>query len=360
MVFASSPITFLYDDAGKRTVKAVKPFSGVLRFALVPPPADDSGVTGTGFPGIHDGVQLSSSSGVKRLDISRICISSCGTCYVGVSEGREVPTASCQSSPFQFCGGGGSEAVMAVGAPSTNMPRLSSNLILYQWPMQSRINGSKFRHSQLLMLESTTSCGAKDGLQYPEDEQFDLEYHCIKGRMIPVVGTSWQYQETLPSLGFDDDDALTQIATMDGGVRQTILDQVKKDLVRVLPTFDENVYGFGKQVARLAQLVHISYMLSSPSAQTKTIKPTRRLQRMRRIRMQHSYRRDWTRCAGFLCTFLRDGQKDTLMFDSQFGGITTKDGLEDTQADFGNGRFNVSPGRFDHFSSYCVETSISV
>jgi hypothetical protein len=43
----------------------------------------------------------------------------------------------------------------------------------------------------------------------------------------------------------------------------------------------------------------------------------------------------------YVCTFLRDGQNDKLLFDSKFGGMVTMDGLEDTQADFGNGRFNV-------------------
>jgi len=339
MVFASSPITFLYDGAAKRTVKAVEPFSGVLRFALVPPPADDSGVTGTGFPGIHDGVQLSSSSGVKRL----------------IYHASVYPVAGHVTWEFQKEGSTNSNGVnqaisSLVGGGGTSGGSLSSinkyAKVKFEFDTLSMADASQGStdksslHSQLLMLSLPHHAELMDGSDILKNELFDLEYHCIKGRMIPIVGTSWQYQETLPSLGFDDDDALTQIATMDGGIRQTILDQVKKDLVRVLPTFDENVYGFGKQVARLAQLVHISYMLSSPSAANKSHKANKKDTKAAPHTNAAFVQEGLDSLRRLLCTFLRDGQKDTLMFDSQFGGIVTKDGLEDTQADFGNGRFN--------------------
>ena len=42
MVFASEPIELRLDGLSKRTVQSTKPYSGVLRFALIPPPTPTS------------------------------------------------------------------------------------------------------------------------------------------------------------------------------------------------------------------------------------------------------------------------------------------------------------------------------
>eukprot|EP00559_Dactyliosolen_fragilissimus_P000872 CAMPEP_0184868516 /NCGR_PEP_ID=MMETSP0580-20130426/30714_1 /TAXON_ID=1118495 /ORGANISM="Dactyliosolen fragilissimus" /LENGTH=79 /DNA_ID=CAMNT_0027369461 /DNA_START=25 /DNA_END=261 /DNA_ORIENTATION=- len=75
--------------------------------------------------------------------------------------------------------------------------------------------------------------------------------------MTPVLGHKWSYDEKLIDFGFDDAESLGMVASMENITKEVIIEQAKQDLSRVLPTLDENVYGFGKQVARLAQIVHV-------------------------------------------------------------------------------------------------------
>ena len=349
LVFASSPITLIYDAAGKRTVKASEPFTGVLRFALVPPPVDDDGIASAGSSGIHNSVQLSASSGVKRLIYHASIYPVAG--HVAWEFQKETTTGgkSNLNQALSSVMGDGISSIgstigtIASGATSSNKyatVKFEYDILSMSDTAQKSTDRPSLK-SQLLMLAlphhaEQMSTGLLKG------DQFDLGYQCIKGMMQPIVGDSWQYEEALPTLGFDDDDTLHGLSTMDDTIRDSILDQVKKDLVRVLPAFDENVYGFGKQTARLAQLVHIGHMLSLPSARTKSNSEETKYDKNSTHPAPGFVEDGLDSLRKYVCTFLRDGQKDKLLFDSKFGGMVTKDGLEDTQADFGNGRFNVS------------------
>ena len=350
LVFASSPITLIYDAAGRRTVKSSKPFTGVLRFALVPPPVDDDGIASAGSSGIHDSVQLSASSGVKRLIYHASIYPVAGHVAWEFQKETTLGGKSNLNQALSSVVGDGISSIgstigtIASGSTSSNKyatVKFEYDILSMSDTAQQSTDRSSLK-SQLLMLAlphhaDQMSTGLLKG------DQFDLGYQCIKGMMQPVVGDSWQYQEALPALGFDDDETLLGLSTMDDTIRDSILDQVKKDLVRVLPAFDENVYGFGKQTARLAQLVHIGHMLSLPSANTKS--KANNEEEGKDKNSAHpapGFVEDGLdSLRKYVCTFLRDGQKDKLFFDSKFGGMVTKDGLEDTQADFGNGRFNV-------------------
>jgi len=349
LVFASSPITLIYDAAGKRTVKASKPFTGVLRFALVPPPTDESGVVNPGFSGMHDSVQLSASSGVKRLIYHASVYPVSG--HVAWEFQKETTTggkSNLNQALSNVVGDGISSIGNTIGtiaSGSTGSNKYATVKFQYDiLSMSDTAQKSTDRSSldsELLMLALPHHANQMTSGLLKRD-QFDLGYQCIKGMMQPVVGASWQYEESLPTLGFDDDETLNSLSRMDDKIRNTILDQVKKDLVRVLPSFDENVYGFGKQTARLAQLVHIGHVLSLPSARTKTENEESTDNKNLRHPAPWFVEDGLDSLRKYVCTFLRDGQKDTLLFDSKFGGMVTKDGLLDTQADFGNGRFNVS------------------
>jgi len=348
LVFASSPITLIYDATGKRTIKATKPFTGVLRFALVPPPTDDSGVASAGSAGFHDSVQLSASSGVKRLIYHASVYPVSGHVEWEFQKETTVGSKSNLNQVLSSVVGDGISSIgntlgtITSGSTGSNKyaaVKFQYDILSMSDTTQQSTDRSSLK-SQLLMLAlphhvDQMSTGMLKG------DQFDLGYQCIKGMMQPVVGDSWAYEEALPTLGFDDDETLHSLSTMDEAIRNSILDQVKKDLVRVLPAFDENVYGFGKQTARLAQLVHIGHMLSLPSARGKSKqeedKDTNDIPHPAPGFVEDGL--DSLR--KYVCTFLRDGQNDKLLFDSKFGGMVTMDGLEDTQADFGNGRFNV-------------------
>jgi len=59
---------------------------------------------------------------------------------------------------------------------------------------------------------------------------------------------------------FESCNSLQIAEKMDDGSSDIILPQIKQDLTRVLPPFNEDIYGFGKWVARLVQLAHIVYL----------------------------------------------------------------------------------------------------
>jgi hypothetical protein len=144
-----------------------------------------------------------------------------------------------------------------------------------------------------------------------------------------VVGSTWSYDETLTSIGFDDpDNALENVAKLDAQTRAIILDQVVFDVTRVLPSLDENVHGYGNQVARLAQLVHVANVLLRTSSNETEIDT-------------NSYStliKDSTSTLHtFVTAFLSGKNTDILVYDVNFGGLVTRDGLLDSMGDFGNG-----------------------
>lgn len=148
-------------------------------------------------------------------------------------------------------------------------------------------------------------------------KKFDLSYRCIKGIMTPIIGSQWTYKEPLPNLKFDD-----HVHTVDAGVRDIILNQIEDDLTRVLPTNDENIYGLGKQVARLSQLVHIADRIEGTN-RTEESSVTERGKEL----LFH-----------YLEAILSSQVVDYLVFDNNMGGLVSKNGLADKSEDFGNGR----------------------
>lgn len=128
---------------------------------------------------------------------------------------------------------------------------------------------------------------------------------------------------------------------MDPNVRNTIIDQVEKDLDRVLPALTENVYGFGKQIARLANLVKILFnflkvdIIGGSTSGSSDVWETDVDSKLETLA---------TKAEGllyyYLTAFLDDGNNDELVYDSNFGGIITENGAKNHEEDFGNGWYN--------------------
>jgi Glycosyl hydrolase family 81 N-terminal domain/Glycosyl hydrolase family 81 C-terminal domain len=158
-------------------------------------------------------------------------------------------------------------------------------------------------------------------------ELFDLKYQCIKGRMRPVLGSIWSYDVALQSLDFDGDLSSTVDSPLfSPGVQSKILDSLVEDIKLALPTPTENVYGFGKQVARLAQLAHIARRMVNSDDDTVATDVLQKATELLTSSMQE---------------FLEGKVSDSLVYDSNLGGMVTKDGLLDPNADFGNGRYAI-------------------
>jgi len=185
-------------------------------------------------------------------------------------------------------------------------------------------------------------------------EQFDTEYYCIKGLLTPVIGNSWTYDELLTDIEFNDVGNTEKLLSMNQDVRNTILEQVEKDLDRVLPTLTENVYGFGKQIARLANLAKIVYDFqqvqvlaneengdndnNKNATTTSTSADTIGMFDEAKLKLMSKKANDLL--LKFLSAFLDDVNSDNLLYDTNFGGIITRNGLLNSQADFGNGWYN--------------------
>lgn len=298
ILFASEPISLQFDLISKTTLKATAPFSGTLRVAYIP---------------VHNSTDTSTfkSTGLRRLIY-----------HAGV-----YPTGGQVSWDFHSSPMTASQSSTTDSSFSTDRHRRATVQFAYT---TNSLTDTSLRPSsktiELLMLALPHHAQVLPAHVQLPPTKFDLTYDCIKGHLTPVVGSVWQYDEPLLTDAVDlEKDVPT---TLDPGVRQVILKQVEADMLTVLPARNENIYGYGKQVARFAQLLHIASQLehsSQTSNNTSSVATTG---------------------SGTLRKYLADllsGQMvDHLVYDSNMGGVVSEDGLSDTSADFGNGRYVLS------------------
>jgi len=142
----------------------------------------------------------------------------------------------------------------------------------------------------------------------------------------------------LNTLGFDDIDIDEYAQRLKPSVRDLIMENVQKDLNSVLPTLDENVYGFGKQVARFAQLTHITSVMDF-SAYVRSANTSKTTSNDNGPTASPTFSGAISKLHSYLAEFLAGNGTDQLVYDARFGGIVSQDGLLDSEADFGNGRY---------------------
>ena len=278
ILFASEPIALTYDNQRKTSITVAEKWTGVLRLAFLPPATDE--VT---------------SSGVKRL-VYHAGVYPVGS-RVSWDAQQDIGTVH-----FEFT----TRVMTGQQKENSDMHRL----LMLGLP----------HHASLLPSASI--------LNSPD---FDLKYKCIKGTMVPVIGSKWSYDENLTAIGFDYNGDSTK--DVDPQLKKIILESVKKDLSIVLPIPSENIYGYGKQLARLANLAHIANVMTQNTQETKLqgapdSQPTTILA-------------DATDKLYSWVTLLLDNKvTDQLLYDAEFGGIVSKNGLMDSNDDFGNGRYN--------------------
>lgn len=319
LCFASEPITLTFDGTSKRTIRSVEKFTGVLRFALLPPPMEGDSIQRHGSQ--YENFPLSTSLGVKRL------IYHAHTYPVGAKvswDFQDLPA----SPSYKLMNSNKKDVINNVGAMLKGM---TVGTVNFEYDTKSmhddpNVRSSTVHNELLLMLALPHHAQVLPSNMILKD--LDLRYQCIKGNMTPIIGGKWTYDEHLTNIGFDDEQSLRNLQSLDAKIKHKILDQVEKDLRIVLPTLTENVYGFGKQVARLAQLGHIASVLEAPRSDNNVTagEPTKSLTH-RATRLLH----------GYLSNFLDGINTDNLVYDVNFGGIITRNGLLNMQEDFGNG-----------------------
>ena len=212
--------------------------------------------------------------------------------------------------------------------------------------------------------------------------------------MVPIVGSTWSYEEELTFTGFGDEpmsfpplmtsgtrnniaptstsitgkttsitksviSESTAMATLDQSDRDLLLQTIESDLKLNLPVLTNGAYGFGKQIARLAQLAHIADVVDVANSQAleasfhevkdgknsvKAIPPSPSPSTLslessvsstgtsaRAYALLEKYMTRW-----FVGVESRGSHR--LLYDVNLGGIVSKDGMENISADFGNGR----------------------
>ncbi|KAL7543920.1 hypothetical protein ACHAXR_013299 [Thalassiosira sp. AJA248-18] len=380
LVFASEPITFEFNQAARHVIQSRDQYGGVIRLALVPPPTSASGGTTKKSLDIE---HLASSSGVRRL----------------VYHAGAYPVGGKVSWDFRS----GARNPLA----SSTFPNISSNKghrrmsehvrkqrrMTAETPKENNIGRIKFAFDTicpttdvpLLMLSlphhaaSITSAG--ELLLHQKD--FDLVYRSIKGRMVPVVGSTWTYEEELTFTGFGDESLpaktniaqtstssatssatsqrpivheSTAISTLDQSVRDLLLQTVESDLKINLPVVANGAYGFGKQIARMAQLAHIAEVVDAANvkqidelvdriknpnngSQTNSTPPSTSMpsDTVSSVPGSGTARRGYALLEKYLTMWLVSGG---MAYDAQLGGILSREGMDDINADFGNARYN--------------------
>lgn len=335
IVFASEPISFVFDTRRKTDIFSGKAFKGTIRLAVIPPSSK--------MKNTDDGmVEISSSTGLRRL------VYHAGVYPVGAKVDYDFrdpnsPATTETSKKLLSALTGGA----TVGAnPRISKPRIASvHFTFTTKAINSNTNipsSASGKATGLLMLALPHHTVSFTKSHMLDAKHFDLVYKCLKGNMTPVVGSSWTYEEPLLSLGFEHNIPGVKETLADTTIRRIMAQNLEEDLKIALPTRDENIYGFGKQVARIAQLAHISYQLLGLSSGGVRSNSTQsgKLDAIIDGKIAVLHDRAVGALSSYLDLLLTNQLADSLLYDASLGGLVSTDGLSDWNADFGNGRYN--------------------
>ena len=208
LIFASEPIKLTFNIVTRTHIVADAPFTGTIRFALVP----EGGALNERphFP--------SNSTGMARL----------------VQHANTYPTGGKVDWSVSPNDKGTVQFAFQTAKLNPNIP--TTELLMLGLP----------HHAQVLPASSIL-----------DRTEFDIDYYCIKGQMIPVVGSTWTYQEPLTTVGLEVDEDMP----LNSDLQILLLGNLQQDLKISLPAAGLGVYPLGKQLARLAQLAHIAHVV---------------------------------------------------------------------------------------------------
>ena len=300
LLISSDYIELSFDTRVRTTIVATKPFSGVLRLAYIPLTSN------VGTDGISG---LSSSTGLKRLVTHAAVYPTGGSVSWDFKATDVLSQARAENALKAFSG------KISESADTTTFKGTIGTVSLKYDTQMMNSNSN----AELLMLGLPHHADVLSPDSMLSASQFDLQYWCIKGQMVPVVGSSWSYDEELTNTQFDR----VPDIHLDPNVANLILQNIKFDM-NLFPTMPSlNIYGYGKQVARMAQLAHAANVVTKQANVTQVVLDE----------ITHKLHES-------LVALLDGNVDDELLYDTQLGGIVSKNGLKDANEDFGNGRYN--------------------
>mmetsp|Transcript_9400 Transcript_9400/g.14530 ORF Transcript_9400/g.14530 Transcript_9400/m.14530 type:complete len:1006 (+) Transcript_9400:256-3273(+) len=307
ILFSSELIELEFDAVKKTKIVATNSFSGILRLALIPPTRDTSK---------SGQLRLSDSTGLKRL------VYHAGVYPISGTVSWDFKSS---TSPAAVLHNAVNMVAKETSLISTKTSSGASNVGIVGFKFETEfLNQNSNSNLQLLTLALPHHADLLQPETMLTDTDFDLEYNCIKGKMIPVVGSTWTYDEKLVSTMFDPV-ATDYNNTLNPNTARHILQNVEADLELLPPMDSFGIYSYAKRTARLAQLAHIAKVVNValPSEVSQSLLNSATL------KLHDS-----------LLDLFFGNVNDELVYDIKFGGIVSKNGLRGVNEDYGNGRYD--------------------
>ncbi|TDH69946.1 hypothetical protein CCR75_005646 [Bremia lactucae] len=168
-----------------------------------------------------------------------------------------------------------------------------------------------------------------------------LRYTSIRGLMEGVYGAVWHMTESLPAIewNYADDglfieDVSGELSShkqlrldMRATVMAALLNQLPIDAEKYTMPMSPDSYNFGKQVSRDARLLLIADKLEQKELKQRLL----------------------TKIETEIVVWLEGTNVDHFVYDKTYGGVVTKDGLNNEQADYGNGYYNDHHFHYGYF-----------
>ncbi|CAM9323676.1 unnamed protein product [Ectocarpus sp. 4 AP-2014] len=148
-------------------------------------------------------------------------------------------------------------------------------------------------------------------------------YQCIKGPMTGIVGSVWTMRDNLTDIAWTARTPLQEAAlSIDDPLlslswERRMHDALAADVNSVLPSAPD-VYSFGKEISRMARLALVADELGDIPAREAAL----------------------ATMGVYLTPWMKNDNEDLLVYDKTWGGIVTKDGLNNQNADYGNAWYN--------------------
>ncbi|KAF0690325.1 Aste57867_18256 [Aphanomyces stellatus] len=162
----------------------------------------------------------------------------------------------------------------------------------------------------------------------------ELQYMCMRGPMVGVLGSVWTMQETLLDVPWDypEQGIFASPASSDKYQKTVafIQNALANDIDR-FPAFTDDSYNFGKQLGREARLVLTAHRFNSTAVFDKGLQ---------KIQDQLV---NWLTGPGVNKT------KNTFVYDASYGGLITLNGYKNQAEDYGNGHYNDHHFHYGYF-----------
>jgi len=326
LIYASAPIAFNVNKSG---LTAVEAYRGVLRAAFVPHGCESE--MSALLDAYANGVPV---AGTVTVDYGQEGEAASQPGEPAADPGSSQPTAGIvydytvlEWATEEADNGGQSRG--RPRAPTQEFKRNTPNLLMLTLPHHYTVHG-------------TSAAGVRNvpGSTFCVTHGVNAGYTSLKGPLKPRVGSNWKTRVPLYEVSFG---APRPPHFGEEGIgKEDLLDALKRDADAVPPTATDS-YNFGKEIARLAQLVVIAGEVEAAPGVSPSEASDLRLAQETMVQTLEQALESW------LEPKADSSFTNGLLFDSTYGGVVTRDGIADKQAEYGNGWYNDHHFHYGYF-----------